>query len=77
MDATRLADPAQVRQLAADAAVANPAFDITPASLVSTLISERGACPASQRRAERPLPGGTVMPFRYIHTSRHSHIVSH
>jgi methylthioribose-1-phosphate isomerase len=39
--------PGQVRQLAADAAVANPAFDITPASLVSTLISERGACPAS------------------------------
>jgi hypothetical protein len=28
--------------------------------------------PGKQRRAERPLPGGTVMPFRYIHTSRHS-----
>jgi methylthioribose-1-phosphate isomerase len=39
---------AQLRQLPADEAVANPAFDVTPASLVSALISERGAC-AGQR----------------------------
>jgi methylthioribose-1-phosphate isomerase len=26
----------------------NPAFDVTPAGLVSTLITERGACPASR-----------------------------
>ncbi|KFB77781.1 MAG: Methylthioribose-1-phosphate isomerase [Candidatus Accumulibacter cognatus] len=38
---------AQLRQLAAEAAVANPAFDVTPASLVSAVISERGVCPAS------------------------------
>ena len=37
----------QLQQLPADAAVANPAFDITPAGLVSALISERGCCPAS------------------------------
>ena len=37
----------QLRQLPAAAAVANPAFDITPAALVSALISERGCCPAS------------------------------
>ena len=35
-----------VRQIAADTAIANPAFDVTPASLVSALISERGSCPA-------------------------------
>ena len=37
----------QLRQLPADEAVANPAFDVTPASLVSALITERGSCPAS------------------------------
>ncbi|KFB70208.1 MAG: methylthioribose-1-phosphate isomerase [Candidatus Accumulibacter vicinus] len=39
--------PAQLRQLAAETAVANPAFDITPASLISAVISERGVCSAS------------------------------
>ena len=38
---------AQLRQLPADEAVANPAFDVTPASLVSALITERGSCVAS------------------------------
>lgn len=38
---------AQVRLLAADAAVANPAFDVTPAALVTAIISERGSCAAS------------------------------
>ena len=29
-------------------AVANPAFDVTPAALVTALITERGVCPASR-----------------------------
>ena len=37
----------EVRQLPADQAVANPAFDVTPARFVSALITERGSCPAS------------------------------
>ncbi|MCL2524492.1 MAG: S-methyl-5-thioribose-1-phosphate isomerase [Betaproteobacteria bacterium] len=40
--------PAALRQLAADEAVANPAFDVTPARLVTALITERGVCPASR-----------------------------
>ena len=36
-----------VRQIPADSAVANPAFDVTPARLVSAIITERGHCPAS------------------------------
>ncbi len=39
--------PVQVRQIPADEAVANPAFDVTPARLVSALITERGLCAAS------------------------------
>jgi methylthioribose-1-phosphate isomerase len=39
--------PGAVRQIPADAAVANPAFDVTPARLVSAIITERGCCPAS------------------------------
>ena len=39
--------PAAVRQLPADEAVANPAFDVTPARFVSALITERGTCAAS------------------------------
>lgn len=38
---------ASVRQLPADHAVANPAFDITPAHLVRAIITERGSCLAS------------------------------
>ncbi len=30
------------------AAVANPAFDVTPAKLVTALVTERGVCPASR-----------------------------
>ncbi|HET7775947.1 MAG TPA: S-methyl-5-thioribose-1-phosphate isomerase [Azospira sp.] len=40
--------PARVRQIAGEAAVANPAFDVTPARFVTALITERGHCPASQ-----------------------------
>lgn len=39
--------PATVRQLPAERPVANPAFDVTPAALVTALITERGVCPAS------------------------------
>ncbi|WP_281982615.1 S-methyl-5-thioribose-1-phosphate isomerase [Azonexus hydrophilus] len=42
------AQPAAVRQLAAEEAVANPAFDVTPAARVSAIITERGVCPASR-----------------------------
>lgn len=37
-----------VRQLPADAAACNPAFDVTPARLVDGLICERGICAASR-----------------------------
>ncbi len=37
----------QVRQLPRETAVANPAFDVTLAKFVSALITERGACAAS------------------------------
>ena len=37
-----------LRQLPAHEAVRNPAFDVTPARLVTALISERGVCPASR-----------------------------
>jgi methylthioribose-1-phosphate isomerase len=36
-----------IRQLPADEAVSNPAFDVTPAKFVSALITERGSCAAS------------------------------
>ncbi len=39
--------PSALHQLPARAAVANPAFDVTPARLVSAIASERGVCPAS------------------------------
>ena len=39
---------ANVRQLPVSEAVDNPAFDVTPARLVSSLITERGLCPASR-----------------------------
>jgi methylthioribose-1-phosphate isomerase len=37
----------QLQQLPPGEAVANPAFDITPAKLVTSLITERACCPAS------------------------------
>jgi methylthioribose-1-phosphate isomerase len=39
--------PTTVRQIPVDAAVANPAFDITPARFVTAIITERGTCPAN------------------------------
>ncbi|MFC5302419.1 S-methyl-5-thioribose-1-phosphate isomerase [Azospira restricta] len=38
--------PAAVRQLAKDEAVANPAFDVTPARFVAAVITERGSAAA-------------------------------
>ncbi len=40
-------NPARIRQIPTSEAVCNPAFDVTPAELVTTLITERGCCPAS------------------------------
>ncbi len=39
--------PGLLRQLAVAERVANPAFDMTPAALISALVTERGACAAS------------------------------
>ena len=38
---------ATIRQIPADEAVNNPAFDVTPARFVTAIITERGCCPAS------------------------------
>jgi len=40
--------PSALRQLASGEAVHNPAFDVTPARLVTALVTERGVCPASR-----------------------------
>ncbi|PKO34710.1 MAG: S-methyl-5-thioribose-1-phosphate isomerase [Betaproteobacteria bacterium HGW-Betaproteobacteria-7] len=40
--------PSALLQLPPGQAVANPAFDVTPARLVTAIISERGVCPASR-----------------------------
>jgi methylthioribose-1-phosphate isomerase len=40
--------PSALHQLPAREAVANPAFDVTPARLVTAIITERGICPANQ-----------------------------
>ncbi|MCB9575238.1 MAG: S-methyl-5-thioribose-1-phosphate isomerase, partial [Kofleriaceae bacterium] len=47
---------AAVAVFGAAAAVANPAFDVTPARLVTSLITERGACPASADGLRRLFP---------------------
>ncbi len=39
---------ATIRVVAAGSPAANPAFDVTPARLVTGLITERGRCPASE-----------------------------
>lgn len=46
-----------LRQLPASAAVANPAFDVTPAALISAIICERGVCSASQQGLRSLYPG--------------------
>ena len=40
----------------------NLAFDVTPARLVTALITERGICPASPAGLERLYPGREVKP---------------
>lgn len=39
--------PSALHQLPASESVANPAFDVTPARLITAIITERGSCPAS------------------------------
>jgi methylthioribose-1-phosphate isomerase len=46
--------PNQVRLMPAGTAVANPAFDITPARLVSAIITERGVAAPAQLAALFP-----------------------
>ncbi|MDD2743223.1 MAG: S-methyl-5-thioribose-1-phosphate isomerase [Rhodocyclaceae bacterium] len=41
--------PSALQQLPEKEAVANPAFDVTPARLVNAIITERGICSASSR----------------------------
>ncbi|MDX1402172.1 MAG: S-methyl-5-thioribose-1-phosphate isomerase [Kiloniellales bacterium] len=45
---TRAGDITTVRTTPKDSPVANFAFDVTPANLVSALITERGVCPATK-----------------------------
>jgi methylthioribose-1-phosphate isomerase len=45
---TAAGDMAEVSVLPASSPVANPAFDVTPARLVTGLITERGVCEASR-----------------------------
>jgi methylthioribose-1-phosphate isomerase len=40
--------PSAVLQLPPGEAVGNPAFDVTPAHLITAIITERGVCPASR-----------------------------
>ena len=49
---------ASVRIVPEGSAVANPAFDITPARLVTALITERGICEASAAGLRTVLTGG-------------------
>jgi methylthioribose-1-phosphate isomerase len=46
---TRAGALAEVELLPAGSPVANPAFDVTPAELVTALVTERGVCDASAR----------------------------
>ena len=39
--------PAEVRLAPSSTLAANPAFDVTPARLVTALVTERGVCPAT------------------------------
>ena len=52
LDAGGLASALQ--QLPASEAVANPAFDVTPARLVTAIITERGVCPPEQLKTLYP-----------------------
>ncbi len=45
---TEAGERVEVRLTPADSAAANFAFDVTPARLVTALVTERGVCPASR-----------------------------
>jgi len=45
-----------VRHIPVDTAVANPAFDVTPAHLVTAIITERGCCEATEEELCRLFP---------------------
>jgi methylthioribose-1-phosphate isomerase len=45
-----------VRLTPAQSGAANPAFDVTPARLVSRLITERGVCPATREGLAQAYP---------------------
>ena len=51
-------EPASVRLVDAATAVANPAFDVTPARLVSALVTEAGVAPASPEGVAALLAAG-------------------
>ena len=51
--------PGSIRQFPADEAVANPAFDVTPARLVRAIITERGSCPATSAGLLNLYPEGS------------------
>jgi methylthioribose-1-phosphate isomerase len=46
----------RVRIVSPGSSAANPAFDVTPARLVTALISERGVCPATREGLLRLFP---------------------
>lgn len=50
------AEETEFRVLAAPSTAANPAFDVTPARLISGLITERGICPASESGITKLFP---------------------
>jgi len=47
-DGTETGELATVQILPEGSSAANPAFDVTPARLVTALITERGVCDASE-----------------------------
>ena len=46
--------PSSIQILPSGEAVVNPAFDVTPAALISRIITERGSCPADELRTLYP-----------------------
>jgi len=53
---TEAGERVEVRLTPADSPAANYAFDVTPARLVTALITERGVCPASREGLLRLFP---------------------
>ena len=61
---------ATVRVAPADSPAANPAFDVTPARLVTGLITERGRCEASADGLAVAVPGASAEPLSAIRDAR-------